>query len=132
MIHAVATGASDLDDYIETGRVKIKPNQNKAERDLDDYDPDNAYESLYDEDYDPYEDPRYKEAAAEEASLWEDEEAEASPEDDEDKPREDRDGWYGCDGRYADTSRQDDGDDYDYDEFPAKYQEPGDDDEGDG
>ena len=125
MIHAVATGASDLDDYIETGRVKIKPK--KAERDLGDYDPDNAYDSLYDDDYDPYEDPRYKEE--EDTSLWEDEEEKTSSEDDEtsseddDKPREDRDGWTGCDGRYADTDRQDDEDGYEYDELDPDDEE---------
>lgn len=132
MIHAVATGASDLDDYIETGRVKIKPK--KAERDLGDYDPDNAYDSLYDDDYDPYEDPRYKEAEAEEAAIWEDEEAGTTSEEaettpaDDDKPREDRDGWTGCDGRYADIDRQDDEDGYEYDEL---YEDP-DDEEDDG
>ena len=68
-IHAVANGLADEETYIETGQAEPCHEEGK-DIFAEDYDPDNPDDYISD-DFDPYEDPRYKEAEKEEEDFWE-------------------------------------------------------------
>ena len=85
IIHTMMTEEAASEPYVEKGGMQHVPNVPTAdEMDREarrngtelDYDSDNAYDSLYDEDYDPYEDSLYQlEEAAEArdaAGYWDD------------------------------------------------------------